>query len=406
MNRGASSLVAAFLVATGCSSPSQPSSTPAATPAVASAPLPVRSVAVSGLAGRGPSVTPCETLRFTAQASFKDDHTEDCTDTAAWASSDDRVLRPASRPGEMTAVAPGDALVSASCGGQTGSLPVKVAGGIRIVGLEDYTPFMLISEKPHVSALVVDAGGGQRDCGRNAVWSTSDYDVAHLADFDPGVIYSWSEGEAILTAACEGQTGQVLVRVGSYTVEGIVQDAGTGAPLPGAVLQYGLGRKATSDGQGRYAAPGQAMSPHTWFAWKNGYEVRVQRDIAWNRQPVVRLDWALERIPGILLEGTNRLCWNGSSGCEAGVPKENIYTFSVPAAGTLRVDTFWELDYNDRLYHELRCNGTLVEKGGRGDHNWGKLFEVAASPACAYELRFTQSTRNPTMTYDYTISWR
>ena len=131
----------------------------------------------------------------------------------------------------------------------------------------------------------------------------------------------------------------------------------------------------------------------------------MQRDVAWNRQPIVRLDWALERIPGILLEGTGRLCRAGSA-CESGAPTENVYAFSVPAAGTLRVDTFWELDYNDLLYHELRCNGTLVEKSGRRDHNWGKLFEVAASPACAYELRFTQSTRNETMSYDYTISWR
>ena len=167
----------------------------------------------------------------------------------------------------------------------------------------------------------------------------------------------------------------------------------------------GLGRAATTDGQGRYAASSQAMSPHTWFAWKNGYEVSVQPDIAWNRQPVVQLDWVLSRIPGILLEGTGWLCRSGSA-CESGAPTENVYAFSVPAAGTLRVDTFWELDYNDLLYHELRCNGTLVEKSGRGDHNWGKLFEVAASPACAYQLRFTQSTRNQTMSYDYSISWR
>jgi hypothetical protein len=368
------------------------------------APLPVRSVSVSGLAGRGPSVTPGETLQFTARATFSDDHSEDCTATATWVSSNDHVLRPASRPGEMTTVAPGDALVSASCGGQTGALPVKVDEGIRIVGLENYTPFLLRSENPHVSALVVDAGGGQRDCGRSAVWSTSNYDVAHVASFDPGVIYSWSEGEATLTAACEGRTGQVLVRVGAYTVQGSVSDGGSGAALPGVVLQYGLGREATTDSQGRYSAPSQAMSPHTWFAWKNGYEVGVQPDVAWNRQPTVRLDWALSRIPGVFLEGTGQLC--EGSGCGSGVPKENVYTFSVPAAGTLRVDTFWELDYNDLLYHELRCSGTLVEKSGRADHNWGKLFETAASPACSYELRFTQSTRNPVMSYDYSISWR
>ena len=396
------------LSAAGCQSPSAPSapggpnSTPGGqTPAPA---VSVRSVTVTGPGGRGTSFTPGETLQFTAAATLSDGRTEDCTSSAVWTTTAPAVVRPAERPGQMAAVAVGEATVLAACGGQVGTLSITVKSGIRIIGLEAYVPFMLTAERPVVTAQVVDAGGQAHAC--RAAWGTTDHDVAHVDSASTtGVVVSWGEGEATISASCEGQTGTALVRSGTYRLQGDVRDRDTGAPIAGAALQRGLGRDTTTDAEGRYTSQRQGYSPWTWFAWRNGYEVAVQERIGWERQPVVRLDWALARIPGILLEGSGELCWKQGA-CAPGVEAKRTYAFVVPAAGTLRVDTFWELDYNDLLYHELRCNQEVVAEGSRRDHNWGRLLEVPASPACAYQLSFVQSTRNPVMHFDYTVSWR
>lgn len=385
--------------AAACQPPAAPS---ASIPTVPTPP--VQRVAVTGPAGRGEVFTPGETIRFRAEATFTDDRTADCTALAAWAASDATVLRPGSQPGEMVTVAAGRASVSATCGGQTGTLAVSVGSGLRIVGLESYVPFMLVAERPVVSAEMVDASGNARAC--RAVWATTDYDVAHVDSVSTtGTVVSWKEGEALVTATCEGQFVTTLVKSGTYRLQGVVRDGGTGAPIAGVALQRGMGRDAVTGADGAYTTQGQAVSPLTWIAWRNGYEVAVNPDIAWDRQPVVTVDWELPRIPGILLEGSGELCWKQGA-CAPGVQAKRTYAFAVPAAGTLRVDTFWALDYNDLLYHELRCNQEVVAEGRSRDHNLGKLFEIPASPSCAYELSFVQSTRNPVMRYDYTISWR
>ena len=394
-----------MMSAAACQPPAAPSTPAAPSSGIPTVPTPpVQRVAVTGPAGRGEVFTPGETIRFRAAATFTDDRTADCTASAAWAVSDATVLRPGSQPGEMMTVAAGRASVSATCGGQTGALAVSVGSGLRTVGLQSYVPFMLLAERPVVSAELVDASGSGRAC--RAVWATTDYDVAHVDSVSTtGTVVSWKEGEALITATCEGQSVTTLVKSGTYRLQGVVRDVGTGVPIAGVALQRGMGRDAVTNVDGAYTTQGQAVSPLTWIAWRNGYEVAVKPDIAWDRQPVVTVDWELPRIPGILLEGSGELCWQQGA-CAPGVPAKRTYAFTVPAAGTLRVDTFWALDYNDLLYHELRCNQEVVAEGRSRDHNLGKLFEILASPSCAYELSFVQSTRNPVMSYDYTISWR
>ena len=389
------------LVAWGCQSPSAPSAPGGQLPAPAAS---VRSVTVAGPNSRGTTFTPGETLQFTAVATLSDGRTDDCTATAAWTTTSPAVVRPGEKPGQMATVAAGEATVLAACGGQVGTLAVTVRSGLRIVGLESYVPFMLLAERPIVAAEVVDASGSARAC--RAAWATTDYDVAHVdSGSTTNTVVSWKEGEALVTATCEGQSVTTLVKSGTYRLQGVVTDGGTGAPIAGGALQSGMGRDAVTGADGTYTTLRHGASPLTWVAWKNGYEVAVKPDIAWDRQPVVMVDWALTRIPGILLEGSGSLCWKQGA-CAPGIEAKRTYAFVVPAAGTLRVDTFWALDYNDLLYHELRCNQEVVAEGSRRDHNLGKLFEIPASPACAYELSFVQSTRNPVMSYDYTISWR
>ena len=404
LTHSAGLVVPLAILTVACSSPVEPTRAPTPVVAGPAPPVVIRAVAVAGLAGRGSSVTPGETVQFTATATFSDEHVEDCTGTAAWSSSDENVIRLTPRPGEMRTIATGDAIVSATCTGTTGTQAVKVAVGVRVVGLESYVPFMLTTETQQLRAYVVNAPGSLEDCTLEAVWTSSNPEVGRFTFRDPGLLDARGPGEAIITADCDGIAGHVPLQVDYYSLEGTVYSSETAAPVPDVALNWNFGVQARSDASGRYSAIQQNTSPRTWRAWKVGWDTTLQT-VSWDRQPLVRMDWSLAAVPGIFLQGSDRLCRKTST-CQSDVPRERVYAFTVPAAGTLRLDTFWDGDYNDHLEHELHCNGTLVLKGSDGLGNHGKRFETAASPACDYELKFTYNASSSLVTYEYTISFR
>jgi uncharacterized protein YjdB len=81
----------------------------------------VTSVTVSGVT----SLISGQTQQFTAKANFSDNSNSDVTNIATWSSSDSTIAT-VSATGFVTAVSTGTASISASYGGQTGSLTVSV----------------------------------------------------------------------------------------------------------------------------------------------------------------------------------------------------------------------------------------------------------------------------------------
>jgi hypothetical protein len=84
-------------------------------------------VAITGLERLSAPLTPGVKVQLAATLTAAGGSAQDCTGTAEWSSSDSTLLRLTGQtPGELVAVAVGEATVSAACGGATGRLSVRV----------------------------------------------------------------------------------------------------------------------------------------------------------------------------------------------------------------------------------------------------------------------------------------
>jgi len=285
----------------------------------------------------------------------------------------------------------------------TGELALSVRRGIRIEGLESYVPFMLPSDAQQLTALVVDGPGRTRDCTDEAIWTSSNSDVAWLKTHDTGYVMAGQSGEAVVSASCEGTTGSVVVRVDRYEIVVQLTDAESGAPVPDASVSPFYGR--VTDAAGRVVAQGYQPS-HTLSFWKLGYDPATHT-VSWNRTSRVSESYALAPVPGIFEQGSARICGTPQRACSAAdIANVGVHGFTVPRPGTLRVDTIWlPGGINDRLSYELLCNGALVRSATAFGSLRGRWSEVAASTDCAYEFRVSQNYSGST-SYSYAFSVR
>lgn len=87
----------------------------------------VLSVTVGFVAPPGAAIRPGEVQQLRATALNTDNSTSDCTGSAVWSSSNDKVLKLTGlKPGEVVAVTAGDAKITAACGPASGELAASV----------------------------------------------------------------------------------------------------------------------------------------------------------------------------------------------------------------------------------------------------------------------------------------
>jgi hypothetical protein len=370
--------------------------------------LAVTGLVVAFTPGHAPSLTIGERTQLTASATLSDGSTLGCTTFAIWSSSNPGVAPTSSPAGYVVGGAAGVATIDAVCAGVRGMLGVSVGAGIRITGLEDFPYFVLLNSNTNVRAFRVDSAGSViRECSADAAWTSSDSSVARISRFpasNGAAVLKDREGEATLTATCDGESGQVRVRVGHYTLTGTVRSS-SGAPIAGAYAVNGY-----SNAQGGYAVD-RTSEPNGLIFAGVGFESR-RLELDWNRQPSMTLDVTLTPLAGLFRQGEGSLCTVLSGGHEAecaaaSAVMQDVIDFTVPRTGLLRLAGYWRRPstLGGGLLVNLTCNGvrdprlplvvTSAEGGG---------FTVPADTSCQYRLTIQNTTNVTALPYQFSLS--
>lgn len=129
--------------------------------------------------------------------------------TVNWSSSAEGVAR-VSADGRVTGETPGVATVTASAGGQSGSVQVTVVpAAVATVTLDPPRMELALGGAGSFTAVLRDARGNPLS-GRAVAWSSSGNGIATV---NGGVVTPVSVGEAVITATSEGRSGTAPVRV-------------------------------------------------------------------------------------------------------------------------------------------------------------------------------------------------
>jgi hypothetical protein len=127
-----------------------------------------------------------------------------------WSSSED-LTATVSSSGLITAVAPGPVTITARSEGQSGHLPLDVLPvPVASVTVSPDTATLEIGDTRQLMATLLDAAGAVLT-GRPVAWTSSDEAIARVTN--DGLVTGVAQGEATITAASEGRSGDAVSRV-------------------------------------------------------------------------------------------------------------------------------------------------------------------------------------------------
>jgi hypothetical protein len=278
-----------------------------------------------------------------------------------------------------------------------------------------FTIHLRPGETARLTATAVLADSTSIDCTPIAQWSTSD---AQILRFErSGEAIATGPGDVTVTALCGGAQGELSVRVG-YVARGVIRQP-DGQPVAGAAIRDvspGAFRVASTDVDGTFRLPNIWTRELDLEVTAFGYEDAAHRIVWDGSAEMTGIVLTLQPRRGIrILETSGKICGcqPGSSSCQdpylqacvaaGALRSEDRYDFRVPRDGTLHVGTFWSEDYNNFLFIQLRCNGSIVHQTTQHMSSAGKAFEIPARTTCAYELKLTVKIRSPYLAYKLRI---
>jgi uncharacterized protein YjdB len=137
----------------------------------------------------------------------------------AWSSADPSVAS-VSQSGQVTAVAPGAILVTATTEGKTATAAVTVSA-IPVAAVTVTPPLdtIAVGQSTQLAATARDAGGGAL-AGRTVEWSSSSSAIATVSS--TGLVTAIAVGSAAITATVEGRAAQSAIVVRPKPVSAVV----------------------------------------------------------------------------------------------------------------------------------------------------------------------------------------
>jgi uncharacterized protein YjdB len=173
---------------------------------------PVATVTVVPAAG---TIAPGATLQL--EATTKDAAGGTLTDRdIAWSSSDEDVAT-VSEAGLVSGVADGEATITATSEGKSGSAAVSVLTPVATVEVAPAEVTIAPAETSQLAAIARDAEGNELS-GRAIAWSSSDESVATVSE--DGLVLGVDDGVTTITATAEGQSGTAAINVVSVDISG------------------------------------------------------------------------------------------------------------------------------------------------------------------------------------------
>ena len=202
----------------------------------------------------------------------------DATDMKiAWASSNDGVAT-VSSSGEVTAVSPGNCIISATCDGKSASCEVTVirpAIPVESVSLDKTEANLLVGESLMLNAVVLPDDATDKEI----TWTSSSTDVATVEN---GKVTALSPGETTVTATAGGISATCSVSVRApFTYGGMCLEAVSGGTIvisnPLQIpIDYKIGEQdwtTTGDGTISISVSG---GEKVWFRGRNESYAEVQ----------------------------------------------------------------------------------------------------------------------------------
>ena len=196
--------------------------------------------------------------RFTLTAAVSDARGEPVAGArVAWSSSDRRVAA-VGDGGEVEARTPGEAVITAACGGRTASVRVRVVPvPLASVGFADPPARLREGRRQRLRAYAVDVRGGRAH--PPFAWESSD--PAVLAVAADGMATAGTPGRAVVTARAEGVAGRVEVEV-----------TAAGRAPAAAYAEALRGLAARVPRWGWAVPPASAAVIALWIAWPSSGE--------------------------------------------------------------------------------------------------------------------------------------
>lgn len=129
--------------------------------------------------------------------------------SVSWASSNGGVAT-ISGAGVATAVAPGQATITATVEGRTGSVSLRVGAPVATVAVTPVSATVLIGATQQLTATLKDEQG-VAVTGRQVTWTSADTAIATVST--TGIVTGKAAGTVSITASSEGKSGSVLITV-------------------------------------------------------------------------------------------------------------------------------------------------------------------------------------------------
>lgn len=283
------------------------------------------------------------------------------------------------------------AALSSTCGGNAAaptpptSTPTTVA--LRIVGLPDaLSPGATVQLRAEVTL----SNNTTKDCLPS--WAVDSPKVASISA--GGVLEALATGYVNVMAACEGATVRAEARVESacpYTLIVVAQDKEVPNEFGvAATMEFLDGPRA-----GQRIATGSVytngLTLATWPA-----RVRFSADSYETRDVVLAESTGARRNPqSPLFDFRVPMTFAPDAWTDTYVQtmsREDMefrYPMKLTSAGDVNVRTWWSVDYNDRLYAELWCEGTMLRQVAQqfGSAGQGFTERVGSPGSCEVRLR-------------------
>ncbi|RAV15546.1 Ig-like domain-containing protein [Paenibacillus contaminans] len=141
-------------------------------------------------------------------AAYTDGTTSDVASEAVWTSSNEKAVKV--NQGALTAIAAGEAEITATYGGKTVSVTVKVDLADKLKASVTLLVFD-IGETKSVTVTATDAKGKDTNVTKDAEWSSANEAIAQVSE---GVITPISRGKTTVTAKYGGRSVSVTLEIG------------------------------------------------------------------------------------------------------------------------------------------------------------------------------------------------
>jgi uncharacterized protein YjdB len=175
---------------------------------------------------------------------FSDGTQQDLTEQAQWTSSDTAVAEVSSTAGtrgQVTAVGPGSAVITAAVLGQTAQANVTVSlASLTSIGVEPASPTVAVGAAMQLTATGTFSDGSTQDLTAQATWQSAD---AAVATVQAGLVQGVGAGSTAITATVNNVTGSSTVTVTTATLQAV-----TVQPTS-ATIAIGMNLSFTAQGQ-------------------------------------------------------------------------------------------------------------------------------------------------------------